>query len=326
MRDEDNRNPATGYRQDRGARVRRAQKRQAALLAIILMTVLGLGAWLFSSCRSDAADAPAAPEQKTAADLDQQSPDARTATTAAPEKPAFTILSFPAQAPNPPVVVKLPTLMFHHVGPTPAGADEIRTGLTVSTADFEAMMSYLKQAGFHPVSQTQLFRALFAGAPLPAQPVLLTFDDGYDDNAAVAAPILEKYGFTGTFYVVTDKIGTTEYMTWEQVAGLENQGMEVGSHTSTHLDLTTLSAADLKHELADSAGVIKSHLDHPVYWLCYPAGKYDADVTRYAREAGYLLAVTIESGEQQSSDAPFALSRYRVRSDTGLEGFKELVR
>jgi len=87
-----------------------------------------------------------------------------------------------------------------------------------------------------------------------------------------------------------------------------------------------LSGADLKQEMSGSAAVLQSKLGHPVYWLCYPAGKYDADVLRYASDAGYLLATTTDPGEQQSSDEPLELLRYRMRPDTGLEGFKELVR
>lgn len=264
-------------------------------------------------------ESAAMPAPEPAADAPAQS-------SPEPSKPEFTALTFPSPPPSPPRSVKLPTLMFHHVGEAPPGADETRTGLTVSAADFEAMMSYLKQAGYQPVSQTQLFKSLFQGTDLPPQPVLLTFDDGYLDNYEVAAPILEKYGFTATMNVVTDKVGTPEYISWEQVTALEERGMDIGSHTCSHPDLTTLSAADLRHELFDSAAAIQSHLGHPVYWLCYPAGEYDDDVTRYARDAGYLLALTTEPGEQQSSDAPYAIMRYRVRNDTGLEGFKELVR
>ena len=58
-------------------------------------------------------------------------------------------------------MIKLPILMFHHAGEPPAGADELRLGLTVSTADLEAQMGYLKQAGYHPVTEAQLFKALF---------------------------------------------------------------------------------------------------------------------------------------------------------------------
>lgn len=237
----------------------------------------------------------------------------------------FETLAFPSNPPVPARTVKLPILMFHHVGEAPPGADQLRRNLTVSGADFEAQMSYLKQAGYQPVSESQLYKALFAGEALPPRPVMLTLDDGYLDNYTVAAPILKKYGFTATFYVITDFLGSGDYMSWEQVMDLERQGMDIGSHTSSHQDLTILSGADLSRELKGSAAVLASRLGHPVYWLCYPAGKYDADVVRVSREAGYLLATTTQPGETQSSDAPLTLLRYRVRSDTGLEEFKQLV-
>lgn len=239
---------------------------------------------------------------------------------------SFEPLSFPVQAPVPAREVKLPVLMFHHVGDPPADADEIRRGLTVSASDFDAMMGFLKKSGYSPVSEKQLFRALFSGELLPTNPVMLTLDDGYLDNYTVAAPILEKYGFPATFYIVSEMVGAPEYMTWDQVAGLDSKGMDIGSHTRTHADLTTLAGADLNRELKDSAASIESHLGHPVYWFCYPAGKYDTDVTRAALEAGYLLATTTKTGEIQSSGAPYELLRYRVRSDTGVEGFGELVK
>jgi len=232
----------------------------------------------------------------------------------------------PAAPPSPARIVRLPIVMYHHVGEPPPGADSIRQGLTVSSEDFEAQMAYLKQAGYQPLSQTQLFRALFEGAALPEKPVMLTFDDGYLDNLQIAAPALQRYGFAATFYIITEKVGTPEYMDWNQVAQVDRMGVDIGSHTASHPDLTGLPAEELSGELSGSAETLKAHLGHPVYWLCYPAGRYDSDVMRYAGAAGYLLAVTTEPGEKQSSDSPLELYRYRVRSDTSLEGFKELVR
>ncbi len=242
------------------------------------------------------------------------------------ETPKFETLGMPAASPSPARAVKLPILMYHHAGEPPVGADELRQGLTVSAADLEAQMSYLKQAGYQPITEARLFKALFLGETLPPKPVMLTFDDGYSDNFDVAAPILEKYGFPATFYIITEKVGVPEYMTWDQIVSLDRSGMDIGSHTATHPDLTTLGAADLRQELSGSAETLKNKLGHPVYWLCYPAGKYDGDVLKFSRDAGYLLATSTEPGEQQSSDAPLVLLRYRMRSDTGLEGFKELVR
>jgi peptidoglycan/xylan/chitin deacetylase (PgdA/CDA1 family) len=196
----------------------------------------------------------------------------------------------------------------------------------VNTAEFQEMIAYLKQAGYNPVSQKQLFKALFQNEKLPEKAVMITFDDGYADNYSVAAPVLEKYGYPATFYIVTGSVGSAEYMSWEQIKDLDRRGMDIGSHSETHLDLTLLSAADLRSELSGSAAAITSQIGHPVYWLSFPGGSYDQDVLRFTAEAGYLLAVTTDPGEQQSSDSPYGLMRYRVRSDTGVEGFKEQVR
>jgi len=311
--------------QMRTYRRQRTRHRQMALLALAILTAAifvfllrGFGS-ASTEAKQDGGEAQVALAETSTA------PDTPAAGNPA-EAPAFQTLTMPARLPAAPQMVKLPTLMFHHVGDTPAGADEIRTGLTVSADEFDAMMAYLAQAGYHTVTQRQLFRALFYGEALPAQPVMLTFDDGYQDNFSVAAPILEKYKLTATFYVVTDQIASGEYMTWDQVTELDRRGMDIGSHTCSHPDLTQLSAAELRHELGDASAAIVSHIGHPVYWLSYPAGSYDVDVTKYTKQAGYLLAVTTESGETQSSDAALAIMRYRVRNDTGLAGFKELVR
>lgn len=306
---------------------RQSRRRQVILLALAVLTAAifvfllrGFGSSGTEAKPDGAGESPAVSDTSTG-----PAPEGGTDAEAT-QPPAFQTLAMPAGTPDPARVVKLPTLMFHHVGDTPPGADETRTGLTVSAAEFESMMAYLAQAGYHTVSERQLFRALFYGEALPSQPVMLTFDDGYADNFSVAAPILEKHGLVATFYVVTDQIGSGEYMSWDQVTQLDRRGMDIGSHTASHPDLTQLSAADLKHELGDSGAAITAHIGHPIYWLSYPAGSYDDDVLRYTRQAGYLLAVTTEPGEKQSSDSPLAVMRYRVRNDTGLEGFKELVR
>ena len=300
------------------------------LTLTVLLVALAIGGVLaIGGCGSSAENGPAVITEATSDDGEGAVRHPVAPVDESPEdggQKKFETLSLPASPPSPARVVKLPILMYHHTGEPPAGADNLRRGLTVSTANFEAQIGYLKQAGYQPVTQAQLFKALFNGAPLPAQPVMLTFDDGYLDNYEVAASILEKYGFPATFSIITEKVGTPEYMTWEQITDLDRRGMDIGSHTATHQDLTLLSAADLRQELSGSAETLKTRLGHPVYWLCYPTGKFDADVLKYAREAGYLLATSTRPGEQQSSDDPLGLLRYRMRPDTGLEGFKELVR
>lgn len=299
------------------------------VLILALLAFVFSATTLITGCGSSADSSPVVITDASSAGADGNASQTTTAAdtnATAENKPVFETLSFPAVMPSPALTIKLPIVMFHHTGEPPAGADELRRNLTVSTADFEAQIGYLKQAGYQPVSEAQLFKALYNNVPLPPKAVMLTFDDGYLDNYQVAAPILEKYGFPATFFIITEKVGTPEYMDWEQVTDLDRRQMDIGSHTATHQDLTILSGADLKQELSGAAKTFESRVGHPVYWLCYPAGKYDAGVIKYSRDAGYLLATTTKPGEEQSSDAPFGLLRYRVRSDTGLEGFKELVR
>lgn len=318
------------YRQRRQiSRARRARQRRLLILILAVFAAAALVIWLIDGCRPDSPAEQvqaAANLNDAAAGLPTAAGQNEEATSTVAEKPPFETLAFPAQLPDPPRSLKLPVLMFHHVGSVPAGADEIRVGLTVSDVDFESMMAYLKQAGYQTITPSQLFKSLFTGAPLPEHPVMITFDDGYLDNYQNAAPVLEKYGLRALVNIIVQKIGTPEYMSWDQVAELERKNIDIGSHTMSHPDLTSLAAAELKDELSGSSAAITSHLGHPVYWLCYPAGDYDADVVRSAREAGYLLAFSTDAGETQSSDAPLVVKRYRVRNDTGLDGFKELVR
>ncbi len=238
----------------------------------------------------------------------------------------FETLAFPPALPHPAKRLTVPIFMFHHIGDLPAGADAVRRDLTVSAADFDAQLGYLKSAGYHPVTQTQLFKALFMGVGLPAKPVLITLDDGYLDIFTRALPILVKYDFPATFYIITGKVGTPGYLNWEQIGVMEKDGMDIGSHTVNHLDLSIVSTAVLEHELGDSAKAISAHLGHPVYWFCYPSGGFNTRVLKVEKADGYLLAATERWGDQQSSDAPLALSRYRIRNTTGLEGFKAILR
>lgn len=236
----------------------------------------------------------------------------------------FTPLSFPG-IPDPSVAVRLPILMYHHVKEPAAGDSELTRGLSVGPAAFETQMIYLQQQGYHSVNMRQLFEALYYGKPLPDKAVMLTFDDGYADNYAVAAPILRKYGFTGTFYIVTDLVGAEGYMNWDQVRDLETMGMEIGSHTASHPDLTLLSIDRLQQELAGSAAVLGQQIGHPVYWFCYPAGAFDKNVLEQVWGAGYLTALTTLPGEIQLSDHTLTLPRWRLGPGTTLEQFAFLV-
>ena len=227
--------------------------------------------------------------------------------------------------PNPVHYIKLPILMYHHVGAVPPSADGLRQGLTVSTEAFSRQMDYLDQAGYSPISQADFFKALYYGDPLPPNPVLLTFDDGYMDNYQQVAPILSLHNFTATFYIITGKVGDPEYMGWQQIVDLDWLGMDIGAHTVSHRDLTLISPEAARYQVEQSAVDLYEHLGHPVYWFSYPAGKFNESTRTLAWQSGFLLAATTIPGEIQNSNAPYVLHRYRVEADTSMEEFVRLV-
>ena len=92
-----------------------------------------------------------------------------------------------------------------------------------------------------------------------------------------------------------------------------------------HRDLTSLSTRETLAELVHSRRTLERALGHPVQWLAYPFGRYDARVEWLARRAGYVLATTTRDGVRQSASAPLSLRRLRVLDSTGVRGLAQLL-
>jgi peptidoglycan/xylan/chitin deacetylase (PgdA/CDA1 family) len=234
-------------------------------------------------------------------------------------------LRLPPRLPARQIVV--PILMYHRINVvTPSTPAESR-GLTVHPAVFARQMTWLKRQGYRTITQRELFEALMCGRPLGPKPIVITFDDGYRDVFFKASPVLKRLGMRATAYVVSGRISGRDpsFLTWPLLHALERRGIEIGSHTMAHLDMTSLSDARMLEDLTRSRRVLERELGHPVPWLAYPFGAYDSRVERLARQAGYLLAVTTRPGAVQSARRPFALPRLRILDSTGVRGLAAML-
>ena len=223
--------------------------------------------------------------------------------------------------------VAIPILMYHRINVPAPGTPAITRRLTVHPADFARQMRWLRRHGYHTVTQRQLFGALMHGWPLGERPIMITFDDGYRDIFYKAAPVLTKLRMQGTAYVISNRVvnGDRTFLSPGLLRALENRGIEIGSHSVSHSDLTQLSDREVLVELMESRRSLERWLWHPVQWLAYPFGAYDGRVEKLARRAGYVLAVTTEEGTLQSAGQPLALQRLRVLDSTGVRGLAELL-
>jgi len=213
--------------------------------------------------------------------------------------------------------------MYHHVAVPPPHADAIRRDLSVSPADFEAQLRYLIENGYQPVTLSDLMIHLRLGQPLPDKPVIVTFDDGFKDQYTNAYPLLKRYGFVATFFIITCFVdeGRDEYMSWADVELLHADGMEIGSHSYTHPTLSGKSFEYIVWQTLGSKEAIEARTHEPVRFFSYPSGQHDQRVIDVLRSAGYWGAVTVEAGSLQSSQHPFELRRIRVRGRYELRDF-----
>jgi peptidoglycan/xylan/chitin deacetylase (PgdA/CDA1 family) len=207
--------------------------------------------------------------------------------------------------------------MYHVIGVPPPGASYPE--LWVSPEQFLAEMEWLRAHGYHAVTLDQVDAYWREGTPLPARPIVLTFDDGYRGDYAFAAPVLERLHWPGVLNLELRHLNVVWGLWKRQVRELVARGWEIDSHTITHPDLTTLSPAELRHEVAGSRAELRAMFGVPVDFFCYPAGRYDAAVIAAVRAAGYRGATTEREGLARRSER-FTLARIRVNGSAGVAG------
>lgn len=238
----------------------------------------------------------------------------------------------PANAPA--ISVRTPILMYHHVSARPT-KNALDYGLTVKTADFAAQMEYLAKNGYHPVTLTSLFNNLYYGLPLPQHPIIISFDDGYEDTYTDAFPILQQHHFVAELNVITGMIGGS-YLTWNQIRQMAAAGIEIGSHTIHHIDLAIAQPETARVELLDSKATLEQQISAPVQFFCYPSGEpfhhgtsgRQQFITTLLFQDGYIGALLDPGAESVIQDAqhPFELPRIRVGGGESLPLFTQKLR
>jgi len=228
-------------------------------------------------------------------------------------------------------ILSLPILMYHHVGPLPLKADQLRRDLTVSAENFELEAAWLKGQGYESISLNDLLLYKQGKFKLPEKPVIFTFDDGYKDVFDYAVPILKKYGFTGSFGIITQfpgiTQGTNEYASWKQIAQAKQDGMEIISHSQDHFDGTNPKYDDnfIFRNLTDSQSDLLNNIGSALPIMIYPFGHFNSAYIRQAERAGFKMGLTVESGKQINMDNLMEIPRIRMHGSDDLERFKRAV-
>jgi peptidoglycan/xylan/chitin deacetylase (PgdA/CDA1 family) len=229
--------------------------------------------------------------------------------------------------------------MYHEISP----AGETSSRLAVPPEAFAEQLAYLRDAGFQTVTASCLAEFLAGrGGPLPDRPVVLTFDDGFEDFHRRAMPLLARYGYTATVFVTTGWLQDAgpqaaprrpgRMLSWSQVAEAAHAGLEVGAHSWQHPQLDQLPGSVLREELQASKAQLEDRLGGPVPGLAYPFGYSNARVRHVARDVGHGYACAVSNtllapGRDLLAPGPdlLALPRLTNRRSTSLQTFQQIA-
>ena len=217
--------------------------------------------------------------------------------------------------------------MYHYISELPPDADIYRTDLTVTPEQFQAELQYLQEQGYETVRLSDIYTTLTTGKPLPARPIVLTFDDGYKDAYTNAMPLLQAYGYAGEFFVLATPAHyeAPGYLTWNDMLAMSDAGMSMQAHGRDHYDLTNRDFDFLVYQILGAKEAVEAHTNQPVTFFCYPSGRYDADTQAVVESAGYEGAVTTAWGTELRLDNRYAWPRIRIRGEWGLTEFANVL-
>ena len=263
----------------------------------------------------------------TAAQLAKPLATKPSSATSTPSQPAEPPASALTPVANPALDEAVPVFMYHHIMPNPSNS------IAITPQAFDQQMKYLRDNGYHPVSIADFDAFVLTGKRLPDKPVLITFDDGRMNQITYGVPILKKYGFAATFFVVKKWIVTSSpsFMHAPELKQLIADGFDVESHTTNHIMIHPFkrasggmeSYASMKQRYWEPTYGMRTWMDatlggKPMIALAYPGGRYNPDAEQLMRDSGYDLAFTTDDGyvAYQRGKNQYALPRW----NTGARG------
>lgn len=210
--------------------------------------------------------------------------------------------------------MKIPILTYHSI-------DESGSVISTDAVTFRQQMNFLKSADFNVVSLGNLIKNFNENEVQPANTIVLTFDDGFQNFYAEAFPILEEFGFTATVFLVTNycekhndwegnlpTLERSKLMSWSEIKELHKHGIEFGAHSLSHPDFTKLSLKEVERELVESKTVIEDKLGNAVETFAYPYGRFNKNVKQLTAKY-YAAACSTNLGKVKSNSDFHSLER-----------------
>lgn len=213
--------------------------------------------------------------------------------------------------------IRVPIFMYHQITPVPTGQSQFKSGLYVDPLDFEKQMAYLVKKNYKTISTQEYYNILTSGKNPTQKTVMITFDDGVENQYLNAYPILKKYNLTGVFFIISQRSGINQAQTKE----MSDNGMDIGSHSAHHPNLVKVSdPSQLSAEIVSSKYALQSATGKAVNAFAYPGCEWNSQILSYVSSAGYLLGFSCGKTIDNYSGYRLVLSRVHAFGD--MDSFK----
>ena len=228
---------------------------------------------------------------------------------------AFLSLSFYFFYIRPRYVV--PILMYHAI------SFKDNDTLHVRPDNFSKQIEFLNKNGYSVISLDELVQGIETDRKFPHKTVVITFDDGFEDNFLYAFPVLAKYNMSATIFLITDYIGIRDgYLSGDQIRLMSRNNIDFGGHTRSNIYLPSVEDTDqLWNEIAGCKADIAKMIDKEVGLFCYPIGGFNESIKNVVKKAGYKAACTTNRGKDRFNKDPYELKRVKVTNSDGVKPF-----
>lgn len=207
---------------------------------------------------------------------------------------------------------EIPVLCYHRISEGNKG------DYTVSPATFEAHMKILADSGYHSILPDQLYDYLVFDKTLPEKPVVITFDDSRVEHSTIAAPVMEKYGFRGTFFIMTITYNKKNYMTTDQIALLKKAGHTIGLHSWDHtMAVKYKEPEDWQKQVIDPKKKLEGIIANAVEYWAYPNGVFNHES---ALELSKHFKLSFSLASKRDSIIPLQTVRRMIVPDWTAQG------
>lgn len=206
----------------------------------------------------------------------------------------------------------VPILMYHRFGYE-------KGSLFVSPENFARQMTYLKQNGYNVISLRELAEGIRANKRFKHNTVVITIDDGYEDNYKYAYPILKRYNFTATIFIAVNSIGNNkDFLRWDEVMLMLRDKITFGAHTKNNVYLPSITNdRALWDEIGGAKKLIEENIGTSVDYFCYPTGGFTEETKEMVKKAGYKAACTTNRGFADFNKDLYELKRVKVTNSDG---------